>query len=295
MSRHPFPAFLVLCGLATALILPLPAKKPSAVRVLSEIAYKVGAGGLSAYEKERCLLDVYLPPEGKGFATLVWFHGGGLKNGDKRGTPGGGVKTERIARSLAAAGIAVVAPNYRFSPKVGFPAYIEDSAAAVAWAIENIGGHGGDPKRVFVGGHSAGGYLAFMVGLDERYLKGFGLTPKDLAGVIPVSGQTMNHYTVREERGLGKFTVTADEAAPVYFIRKETPPFLVLYAENDLAARVEENEYLVAMMKGVGNTQVTGLLIDDRTHGSIASEIAEEGDPAREAILEFMGEADSEE
>jgi hypothetical protein len=98
----------------------------------------------------------------------------------------------------------------------------------------------------------------------------------------------MTHYTVREERGIGKFTITADEAAPVHYGRKDTPPMLVLYADHDMAARREENEYFVALMKGAGNEHVTGRLITDRDHGSIASRIANEGDPARLAIVEFI-------
>jgi hypothetical protein len=98
----------------------------------------------------------------------------------------------------------------------------------------------------------------------------------------------MTHYTVRKERGIGQFTITADEAAPVFHVRKETPPMLVLYADKDMAARAEENEYLVAIMKGAGNQRVHGLLVRDRNHGSVGNRIAEAGDPARLAILEFM-------
>lgn len=256
-------------------------------RAQSDIAYKQG-DGLTPYETERCQLDVYLPLEGRDWPVLVWFHGGGLKKGDKRGTPEDGVKTERIAESLARAGVAVVCPNYRFSPTVTFPTYIEDAAASVAWTVQNIAEHGGDPERTFIGGHSAGGYLAFMLGLDDAYLAEVGLKLSDIAGLIPVSGQTMNHYTVREERGIGKYTVTADEAAPVYHLRKDAPPMLVIYGDNDLPARANENEYFIDMMKAAGHKTTTGLLVKDRNHGTIASEIEHAGDPAREAILEFL-------
>jgi acetyl esterase/lipase len=261
------------------------------IRLLTDVAYKQGHA-LTDYEKDRCKLDAYLPREGQGFAMLVWFHGGGLKNGDKDGrkVAGDAVKTAKIARSLAAAGIAVVAPNYRFSPKVTFPAYIEDAAAAVAWARKHIAGYGGDPSRIFIGGHSAGGYLALMLGMDAHYLGDVGVKLSDIAGLIPVSGQTMTHYTVREERGIGKFAVTADDAAPVHFARADTPPFLVLYADHDMAARAEENAFFVALMKGAGNKRVAGQMIKDRTHGSIAGKIANEGDPARVAILKFIQE-----
>ena len=250
---------------------------------LANLAYKTGAA-LSVYEKERCKLDLYLPEGAKGFATLVWFHGGGLTGGSKDEAT-----TRKIARTLAAAGLGVAVPNYRLSPKAKYPAYIEDAAAAVAWTCAHIAEHGGNAKRLFIGGHSAGGYLTLMLGLDPRYLKAAGVDAAAIAGLIPVSGQVMTHYTVRAERGLGQWSVTADEAAPVYFAaNKAAPPLLVLYADHDMAARAEENAYLVAALAGAGNKRVTGRQIADRTHGTIASKITEENDPARLAILEFI-------
>jgi len=275
-------SFLILVQLLLVLTARSFAEAPpgAEIQVLSDVAYKSG-DGLSDYENQRCKLDLYLPPEHTGFATLVWFHGGGLKGGSKDGA-------DKMARSLARVGIAVVVPNYRLSPKVTFPAYVQDAAAACAWTRAHIAEHGGDPARLFIGGHSAGGYLALMLGMDAHYLREVGIEPADIAGLIPVSGQTMTHYTVREERGIGQFTITADAAAPVYFIRKDTPPFLVLYADHDMVGRAEENAYFVAMMKGVGNQRIAGKLITDRTHGSIAGRIVEDGDPARVAILEFI-------
>jgi acetyl esterase/lipase len=259
------------------------------VRVLVDIPYKSGEA-FSEYENERCKLDIFLPPHSAAFSTLVWFHGGGLKNGDKDGrkVESDSVKTYAIAKSLASSGIAVVSVNYRLSPKATFPAYIQDAAAAVAWTRQHIAEHNGDPTKIFIGGHSAGGYLTLMLGMDEHYLADAGMKVSEIAGFIPISGQTMTHYTVREERGIDKNTITADEAAPVHFIRKTTPPFLVLYADRDMAARAEENAYFVASMRGVGNERATGIMIEDRTHGSIASKIVNKDDPARTAILEFM-------
>jgi len=115
------------------------------------------------------------------------------------------------------------------------------------------------------------------------------LKPQQLAGLIPVSGQVMTHYTVRQERGISKFSVTADEAAPVrYADVKNLPPMLVLCADKDMPARAEENVFLVALMKGAGNKRVTLQVIADRNHGSVGNNIANEGDPARVAILKFM-------
>jgi acetyl esterase/lipase len=250
------------------------------VIIITNIPYKTGID-LSAYEQETCKLDLYLPVAQTNFATLVWFHGGGLEGGDKRGDGA-------VARSLAQAGVAVVSANYRLSPMAKYPAYLQDAAAAVAWTHAHITQRGGDPDRLFVGGHSAGGWLALMIGLDETYLRQCGLRPSGLAGLIPVSGQTMTHYTVRKERGVGQFTIIADEAAPVHYARQKTPPMLVLYADHDMAARAEENEYFVALMKGAGNEHVAGRLIPNRDHVSIADKIANEGDPTKVAIIDFI-------
>ncbi len=252
------------------------------VQLRPNLAYKSG-DALTDYEKERCKLDLYLPAAKTAFPTLVWFHGGGLTGGTKDD-----VFTTNIVRSLVQSGIAVAAANYRLSPKAKYPAYIEDAAAAFAWVRAHIATHGGDTNRVFVGGHSAGGYLTFMVGLDARYLRPHGLDTSVIAGLIPVSGQTLTHYTIREERGLAKSTLMADDAAPVYHARKDTPPMLVLFAEGDMAMRVEENQLLVAALKSSGNTRVTARLIPDRDHGSIAERIARLDDPVRAAIVEFM-------
>jgi acetyl esterase/lipase len=277
------PRFAAVAALLTVLAHPLPSRADESAapaQPLANLAYKTGEK-LSEYETERCKLDLYLPPGGKNFATLVWFHGGALKGGSKDGAAA-------IARALAADGLAVASVNYRLSPKATYPAYLEDSAAAVAWVRAHIAEHGGDPAKVFISGHSAGGYLTLMLAMDPRWLKPHGLTPDSFAGYIPLSGQTMTHYTVREERGIGKETIVADEAAPVYYCRKDTPPMLVLAADHDMAARSEENEYLVAVLKGAGNKHVTFRQIPDRNHGSIANDIPKAGDPVRTAILDFI-------
>lgn len=275
MNRQWF-SLLFLAALAGAVC---RAQTPS----LANIPYKDTASS-TEYERTRCLLDVYLPASGRDFATLVWFHGGGLINGNKDEG-----NTRKVAAGLASEGVAVVVPNYRLSPKATYPAYLEDAAAAVAWTLRNIAKHGGDVKRVFVGGHSAGGYLTLMVGMDARLLQKHGVEPGSLAGLIPVSGQTMTHYAIRAERGLGRFSITADDAAPVrYAAEKGLPPMLVIWAEKDMPARAEGNAYLVALLKGAKQPHVTGLQIADRTHGSVGYRIAEKDDPARARILQFI-------
>lgn len=278
------PANRLYLSLCLAFIcLVTPSLNGAEAKITKDILYKTGSD-LTAYEQERCKLDLYLPAK-PGFPTLVWFHGGGLKTGDADME-----FTQKIARSLVDADIGFVIVHYRYSPKVTYPAYVEDAAASFAWTIRNIAKHGGNPQKVFIGGHSAGGYLTAIVGLDPKRLKEFGLPLESVAGMIPVSGQMLTHYTIREERKLDKYNVIADEAAPIYHTRKDTPPMLVLYADKDMATRAEENIYFVSTMKAAGNKRVQGLLIKDRDHGSIARNIANAEDPARLAIIKFINE-----
>ncbi len=120
-----------------------------------DIAYRTDVE-LPDGQADRCQLDVYVPRTRPTPLLWVWFHGGGLTQGRKE-----------IPERLRNKGIIIVAANYRLSPGVRAPAYIEDAAAAVAWTIQNCARYGGNPKQVFVSGHSAGGYLAAMIGLDS--------------------------------------------------------------------------------------------------------------------------------
>jgi acetyl esterase/lipase len=213
------------------------------------------------------------------------FYGGGLKNGGKD------VPSEycaEIARSFAREGIAVVVPDYRLNPRAKYPEYVDDAAAAFAWTLRNIARHGGDPRKVFLGGHSAGGYLALLVGFDESRLRPYGFGLKDVAGIAQVSGQVFTHYTVREERGLSRYATTADEAAPAFFVRKALPPLLTIYAENDMAGRAEENLYLLAMLKGAGHAETTSLKAVGKDHGSVGHDLRFADDPGHQAVLRFI-------
>lgn len=254
-----------------------------AVTVKKDIAYREQPD--DSYQSERCKLDLYLPPSNN-YATLIWLHGGGLENGSKDDA-----KNIAIAQGLSNESIAVTMVNYRLSPKAHYPAYLEDTAAAVAWTLANIAEQGGDPKKVFLGGHSAGGYLALMVGMDPRWLAAHDLERNQLAGILTTSAQTMTHYTVRKERfgSNNPFLITADDASPVRYGNQEgIPPTLILWADNDVAARAEENAYLAAVLQGAQNTTVETALITDRNHSSIAHQMANPKDPAAAKLLRFI-------
>lgn len=219
-------------------------------------------GDLTDYMKERCKLDIYYPRDTKDFSTVVWFHGGGLKAGNKF-----------IPETLKNQGIAVVAVNYRFSPKVKSPAYIEDAAAATAWVFEHIETYGGNKDKIFVSGHSAGGYLTSMIGLDKSYLEPYGIDANDIAALIPFSGHTITHFTIREERGIKGTQVVVDQFAPIHHIRTDSPPLILITGDRELEmlGRYEENAYMYRMMKVIGHENTLLYELDGFNHGKMAN------------------------
>jgi acetyl esterase/lipase len=269
---------------------PDPAATASAtthsVIIQRDLAYWAGRTS-DTYALERGKLDLYLPPSPRApFPLLVWFHGGGLTGGGKDDPA-----TQSVARRFAAQGVAVAVANYRLSPRAKYPAYIQDAAQAVQWCAAHATQWGGDRRAVYIGGHSAGGYLVAMLAMDEHYLRAAGLDPQSLAGVIPMSGQMVTHFTIRRERGIpnSDATIIADEAAPIFHLRAQTPRLLLLMGDNDWPARLEENQYFVAALQKVArNQQVSLVVVPNRDHGSIMTRCLEPGDPAGRAMLSFM-------
>lgn len=213
------------------------------------------------YIKERCKLDIYYPSNLKNFATVVWFHGGGLTSGEKF-----------IPEELKEKGYAVVAVNYRLNPKAKSPAYIEDAAAAVAWVYKNISQFGGNNKLILLSGHSAGGYLITMIGLDKKWLSKHGVDSKNIAALIPFSGQMITHFTIRKEKGIPEKQPIIDEFAPLFHVSKETPPLILITGDknNELLGRYEENAYMFRMMQEVENKNTELYELEGFDHGAMA-------------------------
>ena len=212
------------------------------------------------YIKERCVLDLYYPEGKEGYPIVIWFHGGGLAAGNKF-----------IPKELKEQGMAVIAVNYRLYPKIKAPVYIEDAGAAVAWVFNHIEAFGGNPDMLFISGHSAGGYLASMVGLDQRWLKKHDINANHIAGLIPFSGHTITHFTVRKERGIEGTQPVVDDLAPLYHVRKDAPPLLLITGdrEMEMMGRYEENAYLWRMMKVVGHPDTRLYEMDGYGHNML--------------------------
>ena len=137
--------------------------------------------------------------------------------------------------------------------------------------MKHIGEYGGDPTRVYVAGHSAGGYLTLMVGLDKAYLARYGEDADRLAGLFPVSGQTNTHFTIRKERNIPFDIAVVDCYAPLNRARKGIPPLVMITGDRQLemTARYEENLHLEVILKALGNDKVTLYELQGFDHGSV--------------------------
>ena len=235
------------------------------------IPYRSG-DNLDEYMKERCKLDIYLPEQTSNFTTVVWFHGGGLTEGEKF-----------IPERLKNQHLAIVAVNYRLSPKVKSPAFIDDAAAAVAWVFNNISKYGGDPKKIIVSGHSAGGYLAAMIGLDKQYLAAYGIDANSIYKLVPFSGQMITHFVIRKERGIPDTQPVIDQYAPLFHVRADAPPLYLITGDRELEmlGRYEENAYMCRMMKLAGHKHTTLYELDGFDHGGMA-------EPAFDLLLKII-------
>ena len=213
-----------------------------------------------AYIDSQCKLDLYYPKGVKDFSTIVWFHGGSLMAGGKD-----------IPKELMDKGYGVISVQYRFSPKAKAPAYINDAAAAVAWVFQHITQYGGSDKLIFLSGHSAGGYLDMMITLDKDYLAKYNIDANRIAALIPFSGQAITHFTIRAERGMQPTQPVIDEYAPLYYVRADAPPMLLITGdpELELYGRYEENAYLLRMMKLTGNKTTRLYKLEGFDHGGM--------------------------
>lgn len=213
-----------------------------------------------SYIKEKCLLDIALPKNKKNFVTLIWFHGGGLSGGEKY-----------IPEFLLNSENAIVAVGYRLYPNVKAPSYIEDAAAAISYVLDNIEKYGGNQNKIVVSGHSAGGYLTLMVGMNPKYLSKFGHSPKEINLLIPLSPQTITHFTVRKERNLKEGKIIVDSLAPMFYVDQLTPPIHLVCADRNLELfkRYEESLYFIEMLKFNGRKDVYLYELQGFDHGDM--------------------------
>lgn len=256
------------------------------VKLIENIVYDAQIG-------EAGLLDIYLPQvsDGTELPLLIYFHGGGLEMGDKKDARG-------MYMELAAKGVIIATANYRMYPDVGYPVFIEDAANAVSFLCKHIHEYA-VCGPMWIGGISAGGYLAMMLHFAPDFLSAFGIDNNIFAGYIFDAGQPTTHFNVLRERGLDTGAVRVDEAAPIYYLIEPYDAnlqqrFLIIAAENDMPGRKEQNELLIRTMEthGYQKEQIDYRVMPGFTHAGYVEALDESGHyPYTNMIWEFINAA----
>jgi len=259
-----------------------------------DIPYTTAIGG-----SVRNTLDVYQTPEAlyPGSAqqpaastdmrdlspVLLFVHGGGLLIGDKS-------HFAALGHKFASAGFTTVIPNHRLSPDVSHPEHIKDIAGAFAWVHRNIDKYGGDPERIFVAGHSSGGYLAMLLATDPQYLATFGLSPQTIRGVIPISGFFFIDRLApgRPESVWGSDSAAWPAASPPHYALENTPPTLLLYADDDSRERQLESVDFARQLQIESKADVEVREMADRNHATIGIYLMAADDESSDKMLSFM-------
>lgn len=247
-TRHPALAGLLVLLLAIGACAPRQSVAPTDAgryRITRDIAYAEG--------NPRFTLDLYRPVDPPGQPPprrplLVYLYGGLWTIGDKEEP-----MASAIPEDLAARGAIVAVPNYRLWPEVTFPAFLDDAARAVAWAEQHAAEYGGDPRAVFLAGHSTGATMAMLLALDRRYLDGAGASPGVPAAVIGLSGVyepwLFEHRVMRPIFGPApdrQRTMAANN------LRPGMPPALLLAGGWDWTVEPRNSTDLAAAIRGAG-------------------------------------------
>lgn len=192
-------------------------------------------------------LDVYAPVAAEGRAPVViFFHGGGWRTGRRQ-------EYGFVGRALAAQGFLAVVAGYRLVPQVRYPAFLEDAAAAAAWAAAEAEAYGGDPQRLAFIGHSAGAYIALQLGLDRRYLVAAGVEASHVRAIAGLSGP-YSFLPLRTPATLAAFAAAADLEAtqPISHARPDAPPTLLIHGGRDTAVNAGQTVRMSRALQAVG-------------------------------------------
>lgn len=256
-------------------------------KVFSDVLY----AEIPGFDKNLTSLDLYVPKKGDKLPVMVFVHGGAWKMGDKSNHS---KKPLRFVRE----GYIFASINYRMSPDVTFPVYVQDVANALGWVYKNISTYGGDREKIFLMGHSAGAHLAALVSTDEKYLKEKGLDLNILKGVILLDGAGYDIPKVKElnkslfnrlyKPAFGDTPDILKEASPLYHVEKgkNIPPFFIIYAGSREMSKLE-SAWLKEALKNI-DVYAELYHASDKNHGTLNRELGEDKDESTEKILEFL-------
>lgn len=247
----------------------------------------------------RHVLDVYAPANAKELPVVFWIHGGGWQSGDK-------ANVQEKPTWFMEQGFVFVSINHRLLPEVKMEELVGDVAKAFGWMQKHVGEHGGDPRRVLVGGHSSGAQLAALICTDDRYLKAEGVSFEVLMGCVPVDGDTYDIPAIietaetrrrvhhepqatfghREKFGNDAAKHVGFSAVTHVAKGKGIPPFLIVHVADhpDNSAQARR---LAAVLKGA-EVPVTVFGGKETNHSKINALIGTEGDLTTKALGDFV-------
>jgi acetyl esterase/lipase len=225
-------------------------RRSTAVSLLNFLSPRAGieiTRAISYGDGHRHTLDVYRPAAIDPAPVIVFFYGGSWQRGNK-------ALYRFLGTALARRGYVTLVADYRLYPEVRYPGFLDDGARVVRWAKDNAAWFGGDRKRVFVMGHSAGAYIAAMLALDGRWLEKVGLAPgQDIAGLIGVAGPydflPLHGETLKRIFNGG----TDPDTQPITHVTAGAPPALLLTGAADGLVDPGNSARLAARLREAGN------------------------------------------
>ena len=248
---------------ACAPVATLNALTPSDTHVLTQsVAYGPDA---------RQRADIYQPrtaAPANGFPTVVFFYGGARNRGDR-------ADYRFVGEALASRGILTILADYRLYPQVRYPEFLRDSAAALAWAREQAPRLGGDTKRLFVMGHSAGAYNAAMLALDARWLGAVNLSPAILAGWIGLAGPyDFLPMTNPDAQPVFFHPAYPKDSQPIAYASATAPATFLAAAQTDELVNPQRNTRQMAQKLAAAGVAVTLRSYDKPDHGTLIGAFA---------------------
>lgn len=252
------------------------------ITIMRDIPY-VDAEGESVNPRQT--LDLYLPEDVENFPLLMYVHGGVWRLGSKD-------DYQNIGLTFAQAGFGVAIINYRLTPEVVHPAHTEDVAQALNWLLDNSAEYGGDPERIVLSGHSAGGHIISLLALDSQYLDAVNRSVDDIMGIVGYSGvYVIDDWIVQWGQGVfPEDDPSRDEASPLRLIPDDgenLPPFLLLVSENDYPELIVETEDMHNALDAIDVIVEWGI-IDNRDHFGLVNRIGSADDETTTRVLAWL-------
>jgi acetyl esterase/lipase len=230
-------------------------------------------------------LDIYEPAQRCPDApVVVFFFGGGWQNGTRS-------MYRFVGSALASRGVVTVIPDYRLYPQVRFPTFMHDAAKAVKWTVANIGQYGGDPRHIFLMGHSAGAQIATLLALNTSYLQTSDTDPHVVAGVIGLSGPyDFLPLTDPSLKAIFGAPDTWRLSQPVNFVSTSSPPMLLASGTADQTVLPRNTASLAEKLRQDGVT------VEERYYAGVGHEVTIGAfasllsflAPSRRQVLDFI-------